>query len=178
MLFPEPTGSGDQQPNVVFLSGERKQAIRTSARIPPTKTVANVNKEIYQAALKNFLYVTYRLSDVMKLKPLSTKHSVELSRNLDDAAVSLLIENGLDMKFPAACDAWKAQNAKNNEVTRKSAFEGKQHVDEQLKDDRPLLENMLTREIIRRILNVSPYVMLSEFCLSKRVLIFPQFARS
>lgn len=175
MLFPKPTVTGDQQTNAVFLSGERKQAIRTSALIPPTKRVDEINKDIFQAQLKNVLYVIYYVFDVTKLMPLRTKYSIELSRDLDDAAVSLLIENGLDMKFPTICDTWKTQNAKNKEMTRKSVFEGKQLADKRLNDDKPLVENALTREIITRILGISSYVILSEFCLLKKVLTFPQF---
>ena len=158
MLFLEPTVAGDQQANAVFLSGERKQAIRTSAPVPPAKKVDRVNKEIFQLQLKSVLYVTYYLSDVTKLTPLRTKYHIELSRDLDDAAVSLLIENGLGMKFPTACDTWKAQNAENKEVTRNSISEGKRLVDKQLNDDKPLVEDVLTREIIRRILGAFPYV--------------------
>ena len=167
-LFPEPAVAGGQPTNAVFLSGERKQAIRTSTLIPPRKKVAEFNKEIPQVQLQNILYVTYYLSGVMKLTPLRTERFIELSRDLDDTAVFLLIENGLGTKFPTVCEAWKVQNAKNKEVTRKNVSEGKQLVDQQLKDGQPLLEDMLTGEIIRRILDTSPYVIQPEFHLLKR----------
>ena len=167
MLFPESAVAGGRPTNAVFLSGERKQAIRTSTLIPPRKKVAEFNKEIPRVQPQNILYVTYCLSDVMKLTPLRTKHFIELTRDLDDTAVYLLIENGLGNKFPTACEAWKAQNAKDKAVTRESISEGKQLVDQQLKDSRPLLEDMLTGEIITRILDTSPYVIPREFCLLK-----------
>ena len=168
MLFPEPAVAGGQPTNAMFLSGERKQAIRTSTLIPPREKVARFNKEIPRVQLQNILYVTYYLSDVMKLTPLRTKHFIELTRDLDDTAVSLLIENGLGIKFPTVCEDWKVQDAKNKEVTRKSVSEGKQLVDQQLRDDQPLLEDMLTGEIIERILDTSPYVVPHELCLLKR----------
>jgi len=170
MLFPEPIVAEGHPTNPVpvFLSGEQKQAVRTSTLIPPRETVEKVSKEIYQVPLQNYLYVASHLPNPMRLTPSrSTKYSVELSQDLDDSAVSLLVENGLHKRFPSACDAWKARNTESKEVARKSVSENRQLVDKQLRDDQPLLEVALAREITRRIMNAYPYVLLFEFFLSR-----------
>jgi len=170
MLFPEPVVAEGHPTNTVpvFLSGEQKQAVRTSTLIPPREKVEEVSEEIYQLPLQNYLYVASHLSNPMRLTPSrSTKYSIELSRDLGDSAVSLLVENGLHKRFPSACNAWKARNAESKKVFQKSVSENRQLVDKQLRDDQPLLEDVLAREITRRILNAYPYVLLFEFCLSK-----------
>lgn len=170
MLFPEPAVAERHPTNPVpvFLSGEQKQAVRTSTLIPPRETVETVSKEIYQVPLQNYLYVAFHLSNPISLTlSRSTKYSIELSRDLDDPAVSLLIENGLYKRFRSACDAWKARNSENKEAFWKNASENRQLVDKRLKDDQLLLEDVLTREITRRILDAYPYVLLFEFCLLK-----------
>lgn len=145
-------------PVPVFLSGERRQAVYTSTFIAPVKTVGEVKKEVNQVQLRDYLYVTSHLSSTMKLTPLRFNYSVELSQDLDDSAISHLIEGGLKSRFPNACDAWKDQNTKNTETVQKSVFEKKKLVDKQLKDDQPLLEDALAREIIRRTMVAYPYV--------------------
>jgi len=95
----------------------------------------------------------------MKLTLSRSKHSIELSQDLDDSAIFLLVENGLCNKFPAACDAWKARNTNSKEIAQKSVSENRQLVDKQLKGDKPLLEGALAREIARQILGACPYVL-------------------
>ena len=177
MLFPETIVMEGHpiQPIPVFLSGEQKQAICTSTRIPPTKTVKKVKEEIYQTQLKNYLYIISHLSDPMKLTPSRSKYSIELSQDLDDSAVSILVENGLCNRFPAACNALKAQNTKSKAIIQQCVFEKKKLVDKDLKNDQLLLEDTLAREIGMRILNAYPYVLLFKFHLSNKVLILPQF---
>jgi len=88
---------------------------------------------------------------------------IDLSNDLDDVAVSILINNGLGSRFPAICDSWRSGNAKNKETTQKCISEGKQQVDEKLKNDKLLLEDSLAREMTRRILDACPYVVSSRF---------------
>ena len=109
----------------------------------------------------------------MKLTSSRSKYSIELSQDLDDSAVSLLIEHGLGSRFPTTCNAWKAQNNKSKEATRKSIFEKKQYIDKQLKNDQPLLEDTLAREIIRRILDKLPYVLLFDSVCQNNILMLP-----
>jgi len=90
------------------------------------------------------------------LIPQRSKYLIDLSNELDDASVSVLIEHGLGNRFPAPCNSWRSCNAKTKEATRKSIYEGKQQVDEQLKSDKFLLEDTLTKEMMRRILDVCP----------------------
>ena len=170
MLFPGPIAAEGHQtrPMPVFLSGEQKQAVYTSTLIPPAEIVEKVNKEINQVQLQNYLYVTSHLSNPVKLTPSRSKYFIELSRDLDDPAVLLLVENGLRHRFPAACDAWKARNTESKEVAQKSISEKRQIVNQQLKDDQPLLEYTLAREITRKILDANLYVLLFEFHLSKQ----------
>jgi len=165
MLLPEPSVA-DGHPVIympVFLSGEKRQAIRTSTPIPPAKTVEKVNKECNYTQLQNYLYATFRLCNETELTLSRSKHSIELSKDLDDTAVSLLIEHGLGKRFPDPCSAWKARNAESERIARKNITEGKQLVDVQLKNDQPLLEDILAREIAREILRAYPYVLLSKF---------------
>jgi hypothetical protein len=106
----------------------------------------------------------------MKLTLSRSKYSVDLSQDLDDAAVSLLVENGLNSRFPAACEVWKSRNAESRATTKKSIIEKRKDVDEQLKMDQTLLEGTLAREIVRRILEKYPYVLLFQFCFEIQVL--------
>lgn len=163
MLFPEhDVAEGKQRnPVPVFLSGEKKQAVYISTLIPPA------SKVVGQVQLQNYLYVTSYLLGPMKLTPLRSKHSIELSRDLDDSAIFLLVENGFHDRFPVACDAWKARNTNSREIAQKSVYENRQLVDEQLKCDQPLLEGVLAREITRRISDACPYVLPFESYLSK-----------
>ena len=175
MLFPvhTVTEGPSTDPAPVFLSGEKKQAVHTSTLIPPVKTVGRVNKEVNQLVLQNYLYVTSHLSSAIKLISSRSSHFIELSQDLDDAAVFLLVENGLGKRFPTACDAWKAQLTTSKDTTWKSICEGKQGVDKKLKDDQPLLEDALAREIAKRIVDAYPYVLPFEFHLLKQQLTFP-----
>jgi len=77
-------------------------------------------------------------------------------KDLDDAVMSLLIEHGLGSRFPAPCNSWRSCITKNKETTLKCIFEGKQHVDEQLNNGQLLLEDILLREVVRRIMDVCP----------------------
>jgi hypothetical protein len=162
MLFPK-AGVAEEcstMPAPIFLSGEKKQAVCTSMSILPQKKVEKVNKEVNSFVLESYLYVTYSLCIVSLLTPPRSKYPVELSQDLDDAAVSLLIQNGLKKKFRVACDTWKSRIAESKETFWKSVQEEKKHVDEELGNDRPLLEDTLTREVVRRILEVYPCVSL------------------
>jgi len=61
MLFPEPS-SAEEHPmssTPVFLSGEKKQAVRTSTLIPPVKKVERVKRECSAVLLRDYLYVTF-----------------------------------------------------------------------------------------------------------------------
>ena len=169
MLFPEPVVAEGHptNPAPVFLSGEKKQAVRTSTLIPPRETVEKVKKEINRVQLQNYLYATSHFSNMMKLMSSRSKYSIELSQDLDDAAVFLLVDNGLRNRFPAACDAWKARNTRGKEISQKSVSENKQRVDKELKDGQPLLEFTLARGITRKILDAYPYVLLFKFHLTK-----------
>jgi len=102
--------------------------------------------------------------------PIRSKYSIDLSEDLDDAAVSLLIEHGLGRRFPTVCGAWRSRNSENEEASRKRISEEKRRVDEQLREDRPKLEDGLSREMIRRILDAYPYVLLHGFHLLCTVL--------
>lgn len=165
MLFPQPSVAEGQSTNSapVFLSGEKRQAVRTSTPIPPVKTVEKVNKECNLIQLQNYLYVTFHLCNTTELTPSRSKYFVDLSEDLDDASVSLLVQHGLGNKFPTACSTWKSRNAKSKETTQKSFLEGKQRVDEELKKDRPVLENTLAKEVTRTILHAYPCVSISKF---------------
>lgn len=161
MLFSKPIAGGHPtNPTPAFLSGEKKQAVRTSTFIPPVETIERVSEEVNQVQLRSYLYVTSHLSSIIKLTPSRSKFSIGLSQDLDDSAVSLLVENGLRNSFPTVCDTWKAQNIKNKEITQKSISEKRRDVDEQLRNDQPLLEDALARGVTRRILDTYPYVLL------------------
>lgn len=169
MLFPESVAAGGRSTNpaLVFLSGEMKQAVRTSTLIPPMEKVEEIKKEVNRARLQDYLYVTSHVPNPVKLMPSRSKHSIELSRDLDDDAVSLLVENGLQRRFSIACDAWKTRNTNSKEIAQKDVSENRKLVDKQLKDDQPLLEATLAREMMRKFLDVYPYVLLFEFYLTK-----------
>lgn len=92
--------------------------------------------------------------------PLRSRYSIELSQDLDDAAVSLLIENGLDKRFPVACAAWKLETSESSAIAQKCALEKKKLVDEKLINDKSLLEDTLARELTRGILQAYPCVLL------------------
>jgi hypothetical protein len=149
----------------VFLSGEKRQAVYTSMIIPPVKRVEKVNGEINQVRLRNYLYVTPKLYHTTKLTLPRSTYFIDLSRDLDDGAVSLLINNGLKDRFPAACDAWKLNNIKSKETTEKAIVEKKRQVDEDLRNSKSQLEDTLSREITRRIMEAYPYVLPTQFCL-------------
>ena len=102
---------------------------------------------------------------------------IDLSKDLDDAAVAVLIDHGLGNRFPAPCVSWRSSSAKNKEATQKCIYEGKRQVDEQLKNDRLSLENTLAREMVRRILDACPYVVPSRVICKITILIVVQFAR-
>lgn len=138
------------------------QAVLTSTLIPPKRRGEKFNKEINYLQLNEYLYVTIQLYDSLKLTLPRSKYSIELSQDLDDTAVSLLIENGLKNRFSTACATWESQNSESKEIARKSSVEGKKSVDEDLRREQPLLEDILAREMIRRILEAYPYVSLTQ----------------
>lgn len=76
--------------------------------------------------------------------------------DLDDNLVSLLIKHGLGSRFPTPCNSWRLYTTKSKETTQKHIFEGKQRVDEQLNNDRPLLEDTLARGMVKKILDACP----------------------
>ena len=165
MLFPE-SSLAEGQPATftpMFLSGEKRQAVCTSILIPPAKKVEKINRECNRTNLQNYLYVSCYPCNTTKLIPSRSKYYVDLNRALDDDAVSLLIEHGLGKRFTPAYEAWRSRNAENKEILRKSISEEKRRVDEQLKNDQPLLEDTLEREIARRILDEYPYALLPRF---------------
>lgn len=97
----------------------------------------------------------------MIFTPLRSGYSIELSQDLDDDAVSLLIKNGLETRFPTACATWKARTSENNETVRKRILEEKQRANEGLGNDKSLLEGTLAREVTRRIFEEYPCVLVS-----------------
>ena len=160
IIFPKLNAADGNPTNPMpeFLSGEKRQAVRTSTLIPPAKKVKRINEECNRTQLQNYLYVSSYSYKATKLTLSRSKYSIDLSQDLDDAAVSILVQNGLDNKFPAACGAWKSRNAESKETARKSIIEEKQRVDRKLADDRPLLEDTLAGELAKRILDAYPYV--------------------
>ena len=141
----------------VFLSGEKRQAVCTSTPIPPVKTVEKVNRECSHIQLQHYLYATFCPCNATKLTLSRFKHFIDLSKDLNDTAVSLLIEHGLEKRFPSPCSAWKARSAESERITQKTIAEGKQSVDAQLKNDQPQLKDILAREIVKEILNTYWY---------------------
>ena len=45
----------------MFLSGEKRQAVRTSTPIPPVENVERVKRECSGVRLREYLYVVFRL---------------------------------------------------------------------------------------------------------------------
>ena len=64
-LFSEPNVAEGYQTNSVpvFLSGEKRQAVRTSTHIPPVRNVEWVNRECSAVRLRDYLYVALSLHD-------------------------------------------------------------------------------------------------------------------
>lgn len=150
----------------LFLSGEKRQAIRTSKHIPPTKNFKEINKQINPVQLNDYLYVISQPRCEIKLTPSRSKYSVHLCQDLDDDAVSLLIKNGLGKRFPTACDTWKSRTSGGRKLTQENIRAKKKEVEEELLKDQPLLEDTLAREMVRRILETYPYV-----CYSNQIFI-------
>ena len=178
MLFPKP-GVAEGHPTTsmpVFLSGEKRQAVRTSTLIPPGKTVKTANWKCNRVQLQNHLYAIFHLCDTIELMLPRSKYSIDLSRDLDDAAVSLLIYHGLGNKFPTACDGWASRSAKSKAMAQKEVLEGKRRVDEQLENDKPLLGATLAREMTRRISDAYPYAFFLSFWKNETIMLV-QFAR-
>jgi len=71
MLFPEPSVAEGHPANPVpvFLSGEKRQAVRTSTLIPPVKNVETVKRECSAVRLRDYLYVSFRLCNNVLLIP-------------------------------------------------------------------------------------------------------------
>ena len=103
----------------------------------------------------------------MELTSSSSKYIVDLSEDLNDTEVSLLIDHGLGSRFPAVCDAWRSRDAESKETAQKSIFEEKQHIDKELKNNQPLLEDALARGMMMRILDACPCVLFPELHLWK-----------
>jgi hypothetical protein len=57
MLFHKPSIGEEQPATPVFLSGEKRQAVRTSTFIPPEKRIARVKREVNEVKLNHYLYV-------------------------------------------------------------------------------------------------------------------------
>ena len=169
MLFLESSTAEEcpTMPAPMFLFGEKKQAICTSTYIRPERKVLRVNEECSRVRLEDYLYVTCLLCGVVMLTPSMSrsKYIVELGEGLDDIEVSLLIENGLKKRFPVACATWKSQTSESKETAWKQVVEKKKQVDEELVNDKPLLEDTLAREVVRRICEAYPYVLLFLFYL-------------
>jgi hypothetical protein len=83
-------------------------------------------------------------------------HLVGLSQDLDDDAVSLLIESGLKNRFPPACSTWKSLFSESKNIKQKSIYERKKHIDEELEKEKPFLVGTFVREMIRRISEAFP----------------------
>lgn len=165
MLFPEASVvEGSLTTSMpVFLSGEKRQAVYTSTFIPPEEKVEKLTGEVTRVLLNNHLYVISQLCSTTKLTLLRSKSFIDLSTDLDDAAVSLLIDNGLKSRFPTVCSAWKVHNSEIKDATQKSIHQKKKDVDEELRNGKPLLDDALAKEILRRILDAYPYVTPIEF---------------
>jgi len=60
MLFPESSTVQGHPANhmPVFLSGEKRQAIRTSTYIPPVEAVEKVKENCNQVRLQDYMWVT------------------------------------------------------------------------------------------------------------------------
>jgi len=149
MLFPEPSVVEGlaAMTTPVFLSGEKRQAVYTTTSIRPEKKTEKFNKEVNRVLLNDYL----------------SKYYIELSQDLDDAVVLLLVENGLRERFPAICDAWKSQLYESKATARKCVLEKKKCLDEEIKNDKSLLEDTLAKEVTRKILKAYPLLDQKEF---------------
>lgn len=165
MLFPE-AGVVEGHPSMsvpVFLSGEKRQAVCTSTVIPPVKKVVKVDGDITQVLLNDYLYVIPKLYNAMMPTLSRSNYPINLSRDLDDAAVSLLINNGLRKRFPTPCDTWRSHNFESKETTQKTILEKKKHVDEELRESKHLLEDTLAQEITKKVLGAYLYGLPTQF---------------
>ena len=156
MLFFETSIGGEHPATPVFLSGEKRQAVYTSILIPPKKGVKKIDK-VNRVQLRDYLYVLSQYI-VIKLTLSRSTHVVDFSQDLDDDAVSFLIENGLKDRFPNACDAWKSRNSENQGNLQESTNEKKAFIDKELEKDKPSLEGTLASEMIRRFVEEYPWV--------------------
>ena len=68
-IFPKPSVAGKRLtgPMPVFLSGEKKQAVRTSILTPPAKRVEKIYGEYNHTQLRNYLYDSSSLCGTTKL---------------------------------------------------------------------------------------------------------------
>ncbi|KAJ6534677.1 hypothetical protein DFH09DRAFT_932195, partial [Mycena vulgaris] len=123
------------QPTMVH--GETLQAILTKRFVPGELVDRAIQGEVYNP---------------VKLRTLISSGSIRLSPKLTDEGIEILMEHGLDSRYPAPFKAWKSRNKTAKESIDAEGRKEEQETKQKLTDDAAQMEPMFREAIVNRLL--------------------------
>ncbi|KAJ7698920.1 hypothetical protein B0H17DRAFT_1049693 [Mycena rosella] len=133
--------AGELQPALV--RGETRQAILTKHFVPAGIEERRIRGEIYYST---------------KLKSLLSTGSIRFSSALCDEGIDILVDHGLNSRYPAPFKAWKSRNKAAKESIEADGRKEEQETKQKLTDETAEVEPMLREAIIDRLLAFFPTV--------------------
>ncbi|KAJ7210563.1 hypothetical protein GGX14DRAFT_451174 [Mycena pura] len=126
-----------------LIHGETAQAILTKRFVPSRFVERSITKEDFTA---------------LKLKSLLATGSIRFHPTLTDKDIEILMEHGLDSRYPVPFKAWKTRNNETKKSIEATGRQEEQETCRKVQSDAPMLEPVLQEAIIDQLLNLFPTV--------------------
>ncbi|KAJ7464645.1 hypothetical protein FB451DRAFT_1370363 [Mycena latifolia] len=127
----------------ILVQGETRQAILTKHFVPSNFVERLIRGETHTP---------------VKLRSLISNGSIRLSPILTDEGIEILMDHGLDSRYPVPFTAWKARNQKAKESIEADGKKEEQETYKKLQEDSQPLESVLREAIVDRLLHLFPTV--------------------
>ncbi|KAJ7195854.1 hypothetical protein C8J57DRAFT_534894 [Mycena rebaudengoi] len=133
--------AAELQPTLI--RGETAQAILTNHFVPAKFEEREIRDESFYPA---------------KLKSLLAQGSIRLSPSLSDEGITILMENGLQSRFPEPFKAWKSRNDSEKQSIDSAGRQEEQEAIKKLNDEAAQMGPMLREIIVDHLLQSFPTV--------------------
>ncbi|KAJ7117660.1 hypothetical protein C8R44DRAFT_791229 [Mycena epipterygia] len=133
--------ASELQPTLIH--GETSQAILTKRFVPGQFVERILRGETYNP---------------VKLKDLIATASIRLGPTLTDSGIEILMDNGLNSRYPAPFKAWKSRNREAKEAIEAAGKKEEQEVCLKVNDESTELEPAIREAIVDRLLDLFPTV--------------------
>jgi hypothetical protein len=148
--------AAELQPTLI--RGETAQAILTNHFVPAKFEEREIRDESFSPVkLKSLLYVPASGELLPSDLHFSAQGSIRLSPLLFDEGITILMENGLQSRFPEPFKAWKSRNDSEKQSIDSAGRQEEQEAIKKLNDEAAQMGPMLREIIVDHLLQSFPW---------------------